>query len=175
MAPEDREECIAAIRLLYGSYRKTLTPDVGEMMYNILRRKFVPLSLLKRAVVSAAESERTCPTIATILSYCDRVVGRQAQQVKLPPPEIAADGSPYCVKCRDTGFEQLYCCGSPALPEVPTPKGFVLSECHAVRKQQAHLPHSFVTECRCRANNPMYQQAHPPKPKTFAGEPDKKW
>jgi len=176
MNESDRDACLVLLRQMAAAQQKKLTPDALEMYFQILRRKFVPITVLKRAIILALEGERTLPRISTLLAYCDRA--RETTQTKsLPPGSPEAEAVDWCSICGDTGWEVFFCVGQgkPYDGDVIATlnrKRYELAECSWVSLKKPHDPHAFVSVCSCRPTNPVYQRTHTTAPKKFGTMPE---
>jgi hypothetical protein len=176
MTDGDRDACFVLLRQMGAAQGKKLAPDAMEMYFRILQRKFVPLSVLKKAIIMALEAERLMPRISTLLAYCDKA--RDVIQTKaLPPGSPELEAVSWCSVCGDTGWEPFFCPGQGEPYYLGTlatlnSKRHELAECSWVTLRKPHEPHPFVSSCSCRPTNPVYFRAHPVRPRTFGGLPE---
>lgn len=154
------------LKHLYHAYSKRPSPDAVEMWFGIMRRRQVPLSTFKRAVILAVEREKFLPRIPTMLQYCDVARERQSARQLTAGPE--SDALRWCPVCDDTGWEPFYCLG---IGHVNAPQNFRKYELKECGMTTQHFGHSWVRACECRPTNPVYTRNHPVRPKTFAEGP----
>jgi hypothetical protein len=176
MLEADKDGCFVALKHLHAAYHKKLSADAAEMTFQILRKKQVPLTVLKRAVVLAVESERLLPRVATLLAYCDKArAGMTNRQLPAPEGSPEKDAVEWCRLCDDTGFEPFFCVGREhgmdldAIGPYYNQRKYEVREC---RSAKPHFPHTWVRACECRPTNPVYLKNHPPKAPTFSGTPE---
>ncbi|MFB3883474.1 MAG: hypothetical protein ACE149_19585 [Armatimonadota bacterium] len=85
-------------------------------------------------------------------------------------PDLRGVPETYCERCDDTGWEERACPGAgPQVTDAPKPPASWLGrEWWGCERNSPHYPHSYAVECKCRDQNPRYQEKHAPRPKSYA-------
>jgi hypothetical protein len=127
----------------------------------------MPLEVLRAAVARAAKQCAEFPTPAELRGLADASpvpVQPFDQSVPLDTPVIippAPFGTKphvitrewryYCDICSDSGWDEFWCDGSPAVPGNRARQPWVpIAPCD---RTKPHLPHSFVRACHCESTN----------------------
>ena len=124
-------------------------PEKIDYLFEQLR--YLSIEDFKRAAVDWERRGAKFPKLADILESARRT------RRMLTTDEMAAvdPDNPHCAKCRDSGWQELWCIGEEAAPEWQPPNvAIVLEVIHCGRKWN-HAGHEFMRPCECRSSNPV--------------------
>lgn len=124
-------------------------PEKIDYLFEQLR--YMSLADFKRA---AAEWERRgtrFPKLADILESA-----RRTRRVHTIDEMAAVDpDNNYCSKCRDSGWQELWCIGDEQSPEWQPPNAAVVLEVVHCGRKWNHAGHEFMRRCECHSSNPV--------------------
>jgi hypothetical protein len=121
-------------------------PEKIDYLFNQLR--YMTLADFKRAAVDWEKRGARFPKLADILESA-----RRTKRIETIFELAAVDpDNPFCPKCKDSGWQELWCIGEEASPQWDPHPIFGNEVIHCGRKWP-HSGHEFMRPCTCRSSN----------------------
>lgn len=124
-------------------------PEKIDYLFNQLR--FMTLADFKRAAVDWEKRGARFPKLADILESA-----RRTKRAHTDFEMAAVDpDNHFCGKCRDSGWQELWCIGEENNPQWQPENAPIVLEVVACGRKWLHGGHEFMRLCTCHSSNPV--------------------